>query len=1029
MILPIVIVSERSCRACYTALEMEGVREFNRLYKQLNPEQKKAVDEIEGPVMVVAGPGTGKTQVLTLRIANILRKTDTAPESILALTFTESGVVSMRKKLVGIMGARAYKVRIHTFHGFCNEIIKAFPEEFPRIIGSEHIGEVEQIAFMEEVIAEAKLEHLRPYGAKFYYVRPALKAIRELKREDIDVGEYKERMRKRAERFYATPDLRYESGWYAGEMKGKYKTEEKKLKRQEELAALYDAYQKRLEKEKRYDYEDMIMEVVRALEERADFRLRLMEEYQYILADEHQDANNGQNKLLELLSSFHESPNVFIVGDEKQAIFRFQGASLENFAYFRRKFPDVARVELRENYRSTQSILDSAGSMIGHAEGSGAQHATSLRSQGQFPEQKIKVCALSSEDAELGFIAKDIQQKLAEKIEPDEIAILYRDNKDAEAIAEALEHAGVPYVIESDQNVLADPDIRHLAALLSAVADIGDEAKLSKVLFTGFLGISPLDAYKLLRYRARHRLHLLECLKNRKHLKTAHVEDMRGIETLGKNMLRWSSAAHNSSLPHCFEHIVRESGFLEYLLKNEYSAEKIARLDRFFDEARDVAGAMRGASLGTFIEHLQKLESYRIPVMRRTGERTEGRVRLMTAHKSKGLEFEYVYIIGAYDTHWGNKRELTGIEVPVGGDADTTAHRAIDDERRLFYVALTRAKREVAISYAARGSAGRERLPAQFLEEIAPEYREHIDTAAFEKSFTRRYRAPEKSPKSPGVSVRDKKYLRDAFLEEGLSVTALNNYLRCPWEYFFVNLLRIPGMPTRQQLYGTAMHRALFFLFDGIRKGKKPGVKKVLGMFESALRALPLGEHDYRDLLKKGNKALEGYMEWYKNDMNSNVLLEYAVRGVPVRFPVSKKEEKEITLRGVIDKIETLPEGGVNVVDYKTAKPKSKADIEGKTKTGSGDFLRQLVFYKLLIEGMEKSQFSVQTGEIDFVEPDNRGRYKKETFEITESMAEELRTLIAQTATDIYTFSFWNQKCTDTSCQYCKLREVLMSDK
>ena len=186
---------------------MKKDEKFEALYANLNDRQKEAVDTTDGPVMVIAGPGTGKTTILTLRIANILRKTDTPPDAILALTFTESGAYAMRRKLVAIVGSAGYKVNISTFHGFCNGIIKEYPERFPRIIGSTAMTDIDQIKVMEEIIEDGEFELLKPYGDPMYYVRPALGAIRSLKREGYGVEDLKKNIKDEEKTFLATPDL------------------------------------------------------------------------------------------------------------------------------------------------------------------------------------------------------------------------------------------------------------------------------------------------------------------------------------------------------------------------------------------------------------------------------------------------------------------------------------------------------------------------------------------------------------------------------------------------------------------------------------------------------------------------------------------------------------------------------------------------------------------------------------------------------------------------------------------------------
>jgi DNA helicase-2/ATP-dependent DNA helicase PcrA len=415
---------------------------FEEEYKKLNKEQKEAVDTIEGPVMVIAGPGTGKTSILTLRIANILKKTDTAPENILSLTFTESGAYAMRKKLVGIIGPTAYRVNINTFHSFCNEVIKNYPEKFPRIIGSTAINNIDQISVMEKIIENNDFEFLKPFGDIFYYVKKALDEIRDMKREAIGPDEFEAIIKKQQKDFDATPDKINEKGAHKGKMKGEFIKLQEYIEKNRELLIIYRAYEEALRKDKFYDFEDMIMEVLKTLKKDKNLLLILQENYQYILADEHQDANNAQNAILELLSNFHKDPNLFIVGDEKQAIFRFQGASLQNFLYFQKIYPKAKIINLKENYRSTQKILDASHSLIENNSLPSGLSRVALLSKSQKlgnANELIHIYEFPKEEAELSFIAKEIKKQIDNGEKPEEIAILYRENREAVNIGKMLE--------------------------------------------------------------------------------------------------------------------------------------------------------------------------------------------------------------------------------------------------------------------------------------------------------------------------------------------------------------------------------------------------------------------------------------------------------------------------------------------------------------------------------------------------------------------------------------------------------------
>jgi len=958
---------------------------FSTLYKRLNKGQKQAVDAIDGPVMVIAGPGTGKTSILTLRIANILKQTDTAPENILALTFTESGAYAMRRKLVDIIGTAAYKVTISTFHGFCNDIIRQYPERFPRIIGSTAITDVDQIAIMEEIISNTDLDLLKPYGDPFFYVRPVLGEIRKFKREALSVEDFKTSIEKQETDFESEPEKVHTKGAHKGKMKGEFVKLKEQIEKNKELLQLYTAYEQKLIEGKYYDFEDMIVEVVRTLKNDSDLLLILQETYQYILADEHQDANNAQNAILELLSNFHESPNLFIVGDEKQAVFRFQGASLENFLYFKKLYPKARLIHLEENYRSTQSILDASHSLISNNP-SEIGHIR-LEARVQKSKTPISICEFMHADAEHSFVARDIEQKIQAGTPAEEIAVLYRNNNDSFGIAHALEKQGIAFRIESDNDILKDREIRKLLLIFEAINDLSNEELLSKVLFIDFVGLEPLEVYRAIQSARNEKKKLYEIIG-------------REFPGIAARLSSWATLAHNQPFVNVFETIVSESGFLAAALKSPESLERLATLEAFFGEVRRLAGTRKEYHVADFMKHLNRVREHGILTKTGTGTAKRG-VRLMTAHRSKGLEFEYVYIIGAYDGHWGNKSTRTYFHVPIVSGASPGG---IDDERRLFYVALTRARKEVMVTYSREGDEGREQLPCQFIGEIDEKLR-HFTSREEKLTIKDRLVRIKKG------TVDNKKYLQDLFLEQGLSVTALNNYLRCPWEYFFVNLVRVPKAQTKHQMYGTAVHETLKTFFDKYRIEEDISKEEFLRIFEFNLNRLPLPPLDYADTLKKGRKSLAAYYDEYRNTWNRRLLTEYRVQGVHLESPIGT-----IILKGNLDKLEMIDDREVNVVDYKTGKPKSKVDE---------NYHRQLVFYKLLLDSDERKKYVMVSGELDFIEPDEKGKFKKVKNEIQNEEVRELRALIAAKAVEIYEMSFWDTTCGNKECEFCELGKLL----
>jgi DNA helicase-2/ATP-dependent DNA helicase PcrA len=987
---------------------------FQKHYKRLNAEQKMAVDAIDGPVMVVAGPGTGKTQILTLRIANILRETDTRPENILALTFTESGVVSMRRRLSEIIGSPSYSVVISTFHGFCNDIIKNYPEDFPRIIGSQNITEVDQINIIEDAITKLPLKEIKPFGDTFHYIKDILKSINDLKKEGIDPDEFSKLMKKELKDFNAITDLYHEKGAHKGKMKGDYQGLLRDIRKNEELAEVYEYYEKQLTKAKLYDYNDMIMEVLRELSANKDLLLILQEQHQYILVDEHQDTNNSQNKIMELLCNFHPNPNIFVVGDEKQAIFRFQGASLENFIYFKKLYPKAKLIILEENYRSTQAILDSAHSVL--------QGEKKLKSNARHENIKIRLYEFPFSETELYFLAKDIKTKIESGAAPQEIAVLYRDNKDVFPLAKMFEKIGIPFSIESDQDLMDDHDIKKIILLLQTINEFGQPEKLFEALHIDFLNIHPLDIYKLAAYSAKNKISPYDIIRSKKTMSGLDLDSETDINGFYMKLAGWATMSKNQSLPDFFEFLIRESGFLAYLMKQPDAIEKMNKLNGLFDEIKTLIEKHKNFKLKDFLDYINTLESHNLLIKKSLGQKSAKQVRFMTAHKSKGQEFEYVYIINAYNGHWGNKRRTNLLSLPNSvfslSDGLSAKDEKNNDERRLFYVALTRAKKAVAITYSKEGSTKKEQLPCQFIREIKPEFLDVMPTEKYEKEFESEKEITFSPPKTKGTDMKDKEFIKELFMQRGFSVTALNNYLRCPWSYFYTNLLRIPKASTKHELYGTAVHNALKDFF-GIFKERTPDKQFLIDKFAFYLNREPLQEKDFKESLEKGKKALGGYYETYKNMFITPIATEFNIAGIMLT--------PEVRLTGKIDKIELIGAGNeVNVVDYKTSKPKTRGEMEGSTENSNGDIKRQIIFYNLLLNKYENGKkFKMVSGDIDFIEPDGKGRYKKERFSINPEEIDELEKLILKTTNEILSLSFWDKSCEDEKCEFCALRKMM----
>lgn len=1000
---------------CYTARMAHPHDVFDEQYRKLNPAQKEAVDTIEGPVMVIAGPGTGKTQILTLRIANIMRSGAVPASAILALTFTNAAAANMRKRLVSIVGSEGYNVAIHTFHSFANDLINRHSEFFGALAGYSNVSEVEQLDIIRGLLEAGSYPLLAPLGDKFRNAYDIRGAFSDLKKEGYTPESFAGWVAQKRTELERRDDLHHEKGPHKGKMKSEHEKAFRAIEKNEELVRLFEGYQRALSERKRFDFDDSLLALITALEENDSFLRELQEEYQYFLVDEHQDTNGAQNTILELLASYFDEPNLFVVGDEKQAIFRFQGASLANFLYFEKKFKNVKRIQLTQNYRSYQSILDSAHSLIGHARETLGEELTAEQVPSDGEGGPIGVYAFAADDEELLFLADAVQKKIDEGTPAHEIAVLFRTNRNAGPISEYFERLGIPFVIESGHGVLDDPDIRKLNVLLRAVHDLTDNDALACVLFIDFLDVRIEDAYQAITAARRRKRSIVTVLGE----KGIAWHDKKKIAHLRDRLLAWSSLAKNGSFPRFFEDVVRESGLLTHIQKSPFHTEKFDKLVRLFDEIKAHTTRQPFFGLEEYILFLTILEEHGL-VLEAKSRQVPNAVRLMTAHKAKGLEFDYVFITSVYDGHWGNRRSHASFDLPQGPAGASTKDDENEDERRLFYVSLTRARKHAYISYATRSSDGRERVPSRFIEEIRPELR-----AAFTGDDVG------VTGKRPPLFVarhertgRDKylEFVKKTFDDKGISATALNNYLACPWKWFYRNFFYMQFVPSIYQMRGTAVHAALQDFFNKRNAQPDTAESYLVERLVYHLEKQELTPQEYETVLADETAALKGYYAEYHGEWNRKTINELFVRGVLL---------DGIKLTGMIDKLELEDEAAqhgspVRVFDYKTGKPKSKNHIMGKTQAlGAGDYYRQLVFYKLLLDGYQDGRYRMREGVIDFVEPNERGLYKREVFSIEKDEAEELKGEIRRVASEIRNLSFWDTRCSDSKCDECALREMM----
>lgn len=1051
---------------------------FEELYKQLNQEQRAAVDTIEGAVMVMAGPGTGKTQVLTMRIANILYQTDTDASNILCLTFTESAAAAMRERLLGIIGTDAYRVRIGTFHAFCNDIIQENPEKFALAREWQVLSAAERIEVLRD-----ELDHLpghsslKPFGSPYLFLPDIIDNLQWLKKEGVEAEELKrlvqscqvlikeigplissfsqQRATDRTEQ--ATNDLIKElkrrqqktkagkavwrgvqdvvADWeeaarqaedkrQLGKARTQFKNKLKKLvegmakqaPRQAEMVRLYQGYQRRLREMGRYDFDDMIMQVLSALATDDELLAQYQERWQYLLVDEYQDTNGAQNAIVNLLSSWDEAPNVFVVGDDKQSIFRFQGASLENLLSFWQRYQTHIKViTLKKNYRSHQLILDAAGQLISHNRETVARYvpgtkATLTAANGRAV-QKIEEMRFETEEMEGYGVARRIKNLIEAGAEPAEIAVLGRYNRDIEEMGEALIQLGIPVALQTGFNVLREVRVQQFKRLVEWAVNSQREEALADVLQYDWWGFKALDVLKVIYFAGQNREGILGVIMNEQKLKQAAVEEPEKFLAWATRAAQWKRNMVNQPLVYVFDELLNETGLLRRILQEPNGLNVLNALNVLFNELKRMNEAKPDLTMENFMDRLALMEENRLPL---TAEAILGgkAVRLMTAHKAKGLEFEHVFIVKLVDKHWGNQRSRTRLSLPAGivKFDPVTGQENDEDERRLFYVALTRAKKRLHWSYAQYSANGREQIPAQFRGEVSAELVESKVWAADrvqiqEQALLRHERA---GKKLNGEMIRG--WAAEKLKTYVMSVTHLNHYLECPRIFYYRSWLHAPAAKNKHLAFGTAVHGALYDAWQMVQQSKSVSEKYLVDRFKRRLRREILSARDRQDSLAMGEKVLREYGRHYGFEIDKKIELEYSFRrhGVTVG---------ELPLTGQLDKIEYLDKQQVKVVDYKTGNP----DSAYKESRPGGKYHRQLVFYKLLGDESRRFNYQIVSGELDFIQPSaRRGKFVRLEYAITTSEVAELKDTIRQVWSEIKTLKFMDEEAGCGQCEYCR---------
>ncbi len=1031
---------------------------FQEHYAELNDEQRQAADAMDGAYLVLAGPGTGKTQLLSVRAANIIRSKKASPENILILTFTNAAARAMRERLAKIIGHEGYNVEVETFHSFANSIVLESEGAIRYVKDKIEISEVEKVKAIEYILDNVKgAKDLRPFGAPYIHRGEIEKRISELKQEGITPEEFKKSVKG------LEPDDIH--------------IEEKHVPRLKALAVIYENYEALKDKDAkvlfdergRIDYDDMILVALEALKNDKELGEVFRKQYKYIMVDEYQDTNGAQLELLFALLD-PRKPNMMCVGDDDQAIYRFQGATLANFRVLKERIPSVETIKLRNNYRSSKEIIDLSGKVISQLP---ENERIDVKRQAQktgYGGGRIRALEMSAEEEELFFLVNEIRRQAGtirkDKSLPDgerakpfnNIAVLVRKRDQILKVIEAFLKAGIPYATDGKEDIRREKRVRQMLDVLE-LAYVETESNerrslaLYKVLASDYMGASHSDILKFIGMINKKKLaarrkgedafrsfnlfqqfqeHFARFKKDKEGKSICPSEDESTGLAIAKDLglenphalhrAAWATDrlltdARNLPVHDLLMRYIDDVRLYGFILK-KYADNSILRirdlrsLVSFINRIKESDLADPAIGLDEFMDELELRDIHGMPIQGSLATLSQDGVRIYTVHSAKGLEFYSVFMPFCLDKKsWPVQAKADVIPLPPDiykskervEEKEKIKQLARFDELRLFYVASTRAK-----AYLTYTSTPEEKvIISPFLGYLDLEVEQ--GSPGSEEELLKWY--GERSPLEDSFAGTSE-ILKDIVSNLTLNPTSLNNYIECGRKFLYDNVLMLPGRKNQHLVFGNCAHKALEEVYSRYMEEKK---FPAFGFFKKEFTR----ELEYQgvsgEIKRWCRDRLDTLSDWYQKESKDPVM------------PLDLENKLEISLpggvvfRGTFDKIEKEPDGGIRVVDYKTGKPdahvKAIANCTDLSKYECDDYYRQLIAYKMLYERSNKTEKkgTVTKGVLQFLDRISntvkkygleKGEYRDEVVELRDDMVSELERLIQKCWRDIQGLKF-----------------------
>ena len=929
---------------------------YEQEYHKLNSQQKRAVDTVEGPVMVIAGPGTGKTQILSRRVANILTNYHTNPEEIVCLTYTEAGASEMLDRLEGLIGEEGRNVRVSTIHSFCSELIlensDLFGEE-PKVITTAAKYEILKDIIDEHVTEESPL--YKNSGNRYSSKEQLLELFTRMKRENLNKDDFE----KEIDEYFKMIDLSipgdelYSKFKYARKYKdkkaGDYKEEPLK-KLQENMKKLLagveiiEKYSNDISDHNYFDFDDMILWTIEKLKEEDTFQRNVSDDIKYLFVDEFQDTSVVQNELVDLLVKGKKNPNIFVVGDDDQSIYRFQGVSANNIRDFNKKYRPT-KIVLEENYRSSQAIIDASRKLISHnprvekvlvAAGDNKDYDYQLPILKSYPNAKDEMFGVLSE----------IKELIQSGVSPQEIGVIYGRNSYGEEFAKILRDNGIFVQMKENQDLFKEPIFKKIVTILKYLCQPSRDIRaLRNIVYFDFFEVELSEIAKIRNLRKDEKISI-----------PSIAEIDKKLEMIRKKVSR---SENYLSPMYVLGDILKTLGIDEYIMKSKEKYHLVSVLNELYKLISTECLLHPKLTVKGFLNQLSSLQEMKIslPIEEISGSPSNC-VQLMTAHGSKGLEFEHVFMMKCNDGNKGGKwpggeNNSGRFSYPpsLNGKVENESQLKEEENRRLFYVAMTRAKKVLHLSYSDDSAK------THFINE----FENFIDPVEVTESFEECQSIDEIV-----IPKFSDDILSEILGELSLSVSTLNAFLKCPLSFYFNKGLKLPSETNEAMVFGSIIHELLEKIYISIddSQSSELTVKTVLSL-EEALELFEtiFDEKSYqlssdrikKDAYARGRNIIENL---YKKDgylKDGVIAVEQHIKGIKLGDISSTKvdlsEVSDIELNGKIDKIE-CEEGVIRLIDYKTGKAKNAVDKlvpPGEKEPLGGDYWSQAVFYYALL--------------------------------------------------------------------------------